>query len=287
MDDEEAELRNPFPSPPSHYTKYTSHNLKLLALLRERAADPSTANQYEVLSDQTDVPDWPLVQLEKPRVDWILDEPDAHYDVFGDRWFVKEKIPSLAELGGNQLYPADPSADRRPALLAILRSLLVTYSSLTASLLAPPPSTTSTESPEWHRHVEWITVLSQNIMAAANDLRPVQARGNLELMMRRQLELRRSETEALHSKCDALEAKLAEMRKSMEDLSKRVPTPTVPSQVSQTAPANMRGPHIQRGEPQMTDADTARGQEDLSRESAPPSGTLTHNDVLRWAEEVG
>lgn len=28
--------------------------------------------------------------------------------------------------------------------------------------------------PEWTRHVEWITILAQNIMAAANDLRPIQ-----------------------------------------------------------------------------------------------------------------
>ncbi|KAG6890747.1 hypothetical protein C0992_013130 [Termitomyces sp. T32_za158] len=89
MDDEEAELRNPFPSPPSHYTKYASHNLRLLALLRERAPDQSDVNQHQVLSDQSDVPDWPLTQLEKPRVDWILEEPDAYYDVFGDRWFVR------------------------------------------------------------------------------------------------------------------------------------------------------------------------------------------------------
>ena len=34
MDDEETELRNPFPSPPSHYTRYTNHNLKLLELQR-------------------------------------------------------------------------------------------------------------------------------------------------------------------------------------------------------------------------------------------------------------
>ena len=105
---------------------------------------------------------------------------------------VKETIPSLADLGGHQLYPADPSVgeyskptphtralifislDRRPALLSILRSLLVTYSNLTAAILAPPPSPHSTVPPEWQRHVEWITVLAQNLMAAANDLRPVQ-----------------------------------------------------------------------------------------------------------------
>lgn len=65
--------------------------------------------------------------------------------------------------------------DRRPALLSVLRSLLVAFSSLTSSLLAPPPTNSSTTPPEWQRHVEWITVMSQNIMAAANDLRPVQA----------------------------------------------------------------------------------------------------------------
>jgi mediator of RNA polymerase II transcription subunit 7 len=64
--------------------------------------------------------------------------------------------------------------DRRPALRSVLHSLLVTYSSLLASLLAPPPISEDTP-PEWRRHVEWITILSQNLMAAANDLRPVQA----------------------------------------------------------------------------------------------------------------
>lgn len=65
--------------------------------------------------------------------------------------------------------------DRRPTLLSILRSMLVTYSKLMNALLAPPQTAPSEEvQQEWQRYVEWITVLSQNIMAAANDLRPVQ-----------------------------------------------------------------------------------------------------------------
>ncbi|KAJ7596812.1 MED7 protein-domain-containing protein [Mycena floridula] len=257
MEDEEAELRNPFPSPPSHYTKYTTHNLELLALLKERTPEgQEEINQAEVLSEQTDVPEWSLKQLEKPRVDWILEEPEAYYDVFGDRWFVKDKIPSLAELGGNQLYPVDPSIDRRPALLSILRSLLVTYSSLTSALLGPPPTnSTASITPEWQRHVEWIAVLGQNIMAAANDLRPVQARGNLELMMKRQLELRRQETSAIHAKCDALEAKLAELRASAEDISReQLPT---------------------------SDESIDSGKVELLVDTA-----VEHDEVLRWAEEI-
>jgi hypothetical protein len=92
MNEDDAELRNPFPSPPSHYTNYTTHNLTLLRLLKERAPPDvplADVHQHEILNDQTDIPDWPLVQLEKPRVDWILDDPEGYYDVFGDRWFVR------------------------------------------------------------------------------------------------------------------------------------------------------------------------------------------------------
>ncbi|KAK0466424.1 uncharacterized protein EV420DRAFT_1511578 [Desarmillaria tabescens] len=251
MDDDEAELRNPFPSPPSHYTRYTTHNLKLLALLNERAPDEENPNQQEVLSDQVDVPDWPLKQLEKPRVDWILDEPDAYYDVFGDRWSVRTVYSSLSA----PLL----TADRRPALLSVLRSLLVTYSYLTSALLAPPLTNSSRENvePEWKRHVDWISILSQNILAAANDLRPVQARGNLELIMKRQLELRREETAALHAKCDSLEIKLAELRTSAQN-------------------SSQMNENLSLAAFQHTDIQ--------------PSGTdergPSNEDVLRWAEEL-
>ncbi|KAI0767429.1 MED7 protein-domain-containing protein [Fomes fomentarius] len=262
MEDEETELRNPFPSPPSHYTRYTTHNLKLLELLRERVgqdADLGTVNQYDVLSDQQEVPDWPLAQLERPRVDWILE--DGHYTVFGDTWFVKEKIPSLEELGGHQLYPQDPSVDRRPALRSILRSLLVTYSKLLNAVLAPPPAASSEFEAEWKQHLEWINILAQNIMAAANDLRPVQARGNLELMMRRQVELRREETKAIHAKCDALEAQLAEFRLAAEGVMMSAPS------TSGTGSVASAGQPPPLGEP-------------------PDATMLSVEDVLRWAEEI-
>ncbi|TFY79309.1 hypothetical protein EWM64_g4707 [Hericium alpestre] len=257
MDDEqEAELRNPFPSPPSHYTHYTTHNLKLLSLLRERTGDEDVdIDQHKVLSDQTDVPDWPLTQLEKPRVDWIVE--DGHYNVYGDTWFLKETISSLADQGGQQLYPSDISVDRRPALLSVLRSMLVTYSSLLNALLAPPPSIPSETPPEWQRQVEWITVLAQNVMAAANDLRPVQARANLESMMQRQLENRKEETKAIHEKCDMLESKLAELQDATHG--------------AQAAAAEMK----------PISAITSRPDTKITAISPLPT-----EDVLRWAESI-
>jgi mediator of RNA polymerase II transcription subunit 7 len=86
-DVEVEELRNPFPSPPSHYSTYTSHNMTLLSLLQQRTADDSSPrSQQVVLSDQNDVPEWPLINLLKPRVDWILE--DGEFMVFGERWDV-------------------------------------------------------------------------------------------------------------------------------------------------------------------------------------------------------
>lgn len=218
MDEEEAELRNPFPSPPSHYQNYTTHNLKLLSLLQERVGDGevSQVNQYHVLSDQSDIPDWSLTQLDKPRVDWILEE--GSYTVFGDTWPVSQnlcvdqdtvQLKQFLDQGGNPLtrrarrtptvscrsqcrsvtsigrvYVAQFYVDRRPALQTVLKSLLYTYSRLLDALLLPPPTLSSAmDQPEWQKHVEWITIMAQNIMAAANDLRPVQVSLCLAIQM--------------------------------------------------------------------------------------------------------
>ncbi|KZT01728.1 uncharacterized protein LAESUDRAFT_730918, partial [Laetiporus sulphureus 93-53] len=185
--------------------------------LRERAggADLSTVNHYELLSDLVVVPKWPFAQLGKPRDDWIVE--NGHYAVFGENWPIKEGLTSLAELEGHQLYPADPSVGRRPALRFILRSMLVRYSHLLDALLAPPPTAPSTGASEWEQQTEWINILAQNVMAAANDMRPVQARGK-KLMMRQQLELRNEETKAIHAQCDTLEAKMADMRAEIQRL---------------------------------------------------------------------
>ncbi|KZS95896.1 hypothetical protein SISNIDRAFT_329318 [Sistotremastrum niveocremeum HHB9708] len=211
MDDAPVEVTTPFPSPPTQYSHYTTRHLSLLELLNARRAEAGPdddVSQRKLLEEEDGVPDWPLESLEKPRVDWILEE--GQYTVFGDTWFTTEHIPTLAEGGGTQLFPSDPSVDRRPALLSILRSLDLTYSFLLKSLLAPPIQA----DPEWIQHITWISTLSQNIMAAANELRPFQARANLESMMLSQLETRRKETRLIHEKCDALEAKLSGLRLS-------------------------------------------------------------------------
>jgi len=102
-------------------------------------------------------------------------------------------------------------------------------------------------------------------MAAANDLRPVQARGNLELMMKRQLELRREETKALHTKCDALESKLVALRVAAQGV-------------------------VNLGLKHESDTDRSssamQGIIEVAPDKIPNASTVVLEDVLRWAEEI-
>lgn len=98
-------------------------------------------------------------------------------------------------MGAVQLYPEDPSVgpfqnssffgywtsfffpDRRPALKSILTTMLFTYSSFLSSVVAPTPPPYAAEiPPDWDRLLEWMRVMGQNLIAAANDLRPIQVR---------------------------------------------------------------------------------------------------------------
>lgn len=86
-------------------------------------------------------------------------------------------------------------------------------------------------------------------MAAANDLRPVQARGNLEHMMQRQLDIRQEETRAIHATCDELESRLQTLRTAALEM--------VPKQNTGTL-----------------------------QETSVSGEATTTEEVLRWAEEV-
>jgi len=86
-----------------------------------------------------------------------------------------------------------------------------------------------------------MTVMAQNIMSAANDLRPVQARYNLEAMMKRQLELRKQETSSIHSKCDELQQKLQVMKAlSKQGRSQKIESQEPAISVSTEPAVNMR-----------------------------------------------
>jgi len=154
--------------------------------------------------------------------------------------------------------------------------MLVSFSALMRHILVPPHPLYPDLAPEWSRSIEWTTVMAQNIMAVANDLRPVQARCNLESMMQRQLALCREETKTIERKCDMLELRLSDLRRlsasqPSPDLQATIMTDQIPSIPSTTNPSvSAPGSQHQRG--------LAMTSEDDDRQA--------RNDVLSWAEST-
>lgn len=65
--------------------------------------------------------------------------------------------------------------DHRPALRKLLRTILVTYNELLGALLIPPSHDTALQqSPEFIQHIDWLRLSVTNMIAAINELRPVQ-----------------------------------------------------------------------------------------------------------------
>lgn len=168
MDDADAalaasrEVRNPFPTPPPYWSRYTQENLRLLALLKtqlgKRDATPDAlekedVDQEAVLSDEIVLPTFPLLSLKPPRLDWILEA--GEYSTFGEPHsvsFVFTSLWSLSDANGrppiNRLsfHPMSRSLKSFPRALVSLSNFLViilTDATLEAQIIGRCCATTS------------------------------------------------------------------------------------------------------------------------------------------------
>ena len=167
------------------------------------------------------LPDFDLKrELEPPNVDWI--EEDGGYTVFGQLWPIPDVTPTLEQLGIPVLYPLE-GTNRKELLFTLLQTLLQTYREITADLLkpaqpydvwvpaVPDPNLTpeqqqqqmatnpgfwtqSTEAKDRLKHMQNVVV---NMQFLVNELRPVQAKETLKLIMQMQLDRRRQETQLI------------------------------------------------------------------------------------------
>lgn len=312
---EQQEVKNPFPTPPTYWTRYTPENLRLLALLKEKIAidrnkdvpkesedvrmspnetpgdenklDQGTpVDQAELLPDEHLLPSFPLLELEPPRLDWVLEQ--KYYSTFGEDRPTSEEPQSFPP-GIQKLYNPEPGADPRPHLRQLLLSLLSAYHKLLSDILEPVPSGYHQPPPShdpyappntidgmpdwppplnWEFTILWIRSIVLNLGWAVNEFRPVQARMTLESMMRRQIEIRREETKNINSKCNDLEKMLADLRKKVSSL---VPT----------------GPHsqtVQQEEEELA-AKEVKSRDTNSATNDPAHLTLNFDDLLTWANE--
>lgn len=241
----------------------------LLLHAPDALSDPSTPSsitlQYTPSSLRSYILSLPLdLKLELDPPDLNVITGIAHgYHLYGQWWPVPARLPGLEEAGVQRLYAdddadAEPRAgaggdrdsegrvDRRPTLLMLLRSFLVTYLKL-LSLLQYPPSFYSLRTfaskelggrgeeeeeeghagpngngtngdlvpgeEEWHTtsSAQWahLRTLVLNFQEVLNRSRPSQAARNLERVMEGQVRERREETRRVRGNCEEVRRMIA------------------------------------------------------------------------------
>ncbi|CZT07695.1 related to MED7-member of RNA Polymerase II transcriptional regulation mediator complex [Rhynchosporium agropyri] len=203
-------LATAFPSPPPFYKSFTPENLSKIAALR--SAELSFPRQ-----PQDPAKEVPVRILDLPAELRNLQPPnppeEGVYRLFGDVFRLNEPLPTLQELGLEQLYtpPGTPNggskhADRAFILKRIAKSLLLNFLELVGIMSIDPE--------QYAEKVDHIKTLFVNFHHLLNEYRPHQARESLILMMQDQLDRSRAETKAIgemKGKVEALLEGLSEM----------------------------------------------------------------------------
>ncbi|WVQ77109.1 hypothetical protein IAR50_006792 [Cryptococcus sp. DSM 104548] len=140
-------------------------------------------------------------KLRKPRADWINE--DGRWMCFGSMYTTVPKIPTAEDIGLPPFIdPSEsPSDSLRPLLHSFLHTLLLLLDALSMTARTPDELAASGWAHEGDQYIQHLTNLTANMMVASNQLRASQSEATLVLLMEKELEERKKQTERLRSKC--------------------------------------------------------------------------------------
>ncbi|ODN77859.1 hypothetical protein L202_04973 [Cryptococcus amylolentus CBS 6039] len=157
----------------------------------ERMLDESEENEKRELEGK----------LGRPRADWINE--DGRWMCFGSMYTTVPKIPTAEDIGLPPFIdPSEsPSKSLPPLLHSFLHTLLMLLDALSMTARTPDELSASGWAHEGDQYIQHLTNLTANMMVASNQLRAAQSEATLVLLMEKELEERKNQTERLRSKC--------------------------------------------------------------------------------------
>ncbi|WVQ82483.1 hypothetical protein IAT38_004612 [Cryptococcus sp. DSM 104549] len=140
-------------------------------------------------------------KLDPPRADWVNE--DGRWMCFGTMYTTEPSIPTAQSIGlAPFVDPAAPPQESLPPLLhSFLHTLLLLIDALTQTARTPDELMAAGRASEGDQYIQHLTNLTANMMVASNQLRSAQSEATLVLLMEKELEERRRQTEALRAKC--------------------------------------------------------------------------------------
>ncbi|WVF70240.1 hypothetical protein IAT40_005029 [Kwoniella sp. CBS 6097] len=228
-----------FPPPPPYFQAYTQANLDQYKEITGRPLFSSSkdkgkgrVNGADEEDQRTDVDQnreaGPSVRvdseegraivekLEKPRANWI--EEDGRWMCFGQMYTTEPVIPTAESIGLPPLLDSSlpPQESLPPLLHSFLHTLLLLLDALTNSARTPDELFHAGWAHEGDQYIQHLTNLSANMMVASNQLRGIQSEATLVMMMEKELEERKKQTELLRKKCREIAAGIKVLRKARD-----------------------------------------------------------------------
>lgn len=182
MADTDDLISSLYPPPPPYVRFFTKENL---AKLDEWKASLESNDEPRDQNDSIAAPPPGELRFLVPP------QPPAgsHYRGYGNLWSFEDKLPSLKEMGLRQLYPDDDdiitSKTKIKELHKLLDSLLLNFLELVGVVSVQPE--------KFHLKIEDLKLILININHILNSYRPHQSRESLIMLLRKQIEAKRSE----------------------------------------------------------------------------------------------
>ncbi|OWZ27161.1 hypothetical protein C343_06331 [Cryptococcus neoformans C23] len=230
-----------FPPPPPYFQAFTDEAVERYEALtgkslfandpkgkskeKEKNSDDKDMSVDSRIEDLTEEEQNEKLELEgklgKPRADWINE--DGRWMCFGTMYTVsisnfvlcdnytvlistlktEPVIPTAQSIGLPPFIDpaAEPQESLPPLLHSFLHTLLLLLDTLTMTARSPNELAAAGWASEGDQYIQHLTNLSANMMVASNQLRSAQSEATLVLLMEKELEERKKQTEKLRSKC--------------------------------------------------------------------------------------
>lgn len=189
-----------YPPPPPYYKFFTEANLEKLSEWNSTNAEVATDGEKDDVKQQPNKrPPGKLKFLVPPE------KPEGtHYRGFGNFWSFEDKLPSLKELGWQQLYKDDDeeitSKTKIQELHKLMHSLLLNFLELVGVV--------SIEPQQFHYKIEDLKLILININHILNTYRPHQSRESLIMLLKKQIEKKRNEIKEIDEVSKEVKSKI-------------------------------------------------------------------------------
>ncbi|WRT64378.1 uncharacterized protein IL334_001310 [Kwoniella shivajii] len=209
-----------FPPPPVYWQSYTSSNigryesLTGTSIIGKEKGKGKVENGIELdLNDEEKIEVETLKgKLEKPIAGWV--EEDGRWMCFGNMYTTKPEIPTVESIGIPKMFHSSPSPQESlPTLLSsFLHTILLLLDVLTSSARTPDELMHSGWAHEGDQYIQHLSNLAATMMITSNQLRQTQSESTLVMMMEKEVEERKKQTDLLKRKCKEIAGNIRKLK---------------------------------------------------------------------------